>query len=194
MNRREAQASYPTILGMARQPEKKRLQTFLDAFIGGETLQLQADDKSWVDFENPNFNPENLRRMRVKPGPKPFGSAAIHKLSGKLIRNKLTGEVRTAFVDTKHQVTTYKKDRSVSAKELLKDWEGINGELLGIPHSDKAPEIKSSVSSTAVPMPVVEPKFTTNVTGIKGAPASVPSFSGLLGAHRMPLSQRGGPV
>jgi hypothetical protein len=194
MNRREAQAAFTTILDMARQPEKHRLKTFLEAFIAGEVLQLQSDDKSWVDFENPSFKSETLRRMRVKPGPTPFGSAAIHKLNGKLIRHRISGEVRTAFVDLKHQVTTYKKDKTVTAKELLKDWEGMDGELLGNPHSDKKPEIKSSVSATATPMPVVPPKFVTNVGGIKNPTPAVPytpvSSVGFLGSHQLPLGQR----
>lgn len=201
MNRREAQAAFTTIMDMARQPEKARLKTFLEAFIAGETLQLQSDDKSWVDFDNPSFKSETLRRMRVKPGPTPYGPAAIHKLNAKLIRHRVTGEVRTAFVNQKHQVTTYKKDKEVSAKELLKDWEGMNGELLGNPHTDRPPEIKSTVPA-AVPMPVVAPQFVTNVSGIKNElnknadikkADPVPPFSmGLLGMHRMPLSQRGG--
>lgn len=193
MNRREAQAAFTTIMDMARQPEKARLKTFLEAFIAGETLQLQSDNMLWVDFDNPSFKSETLRRMRVKPGPTPFGSAAIHKINGRLIRHKVTGEVRTAFVDAKHQVSVYKKDRPVTAKEILKDWEGMNGELLGIPTTNRPPEIKSTVPA-AVPMPVVAPQFVTNVDGIKKADPVPPFSSGLLGLHRMPLAQRGGPI
>lgn len=165
MNLKEAKACYTALLGNSSATVKPKLKKFLDAFIEGQTIQLRRDDGSWVDVTEPSFTPDSLSRMRVKPGPAPFGAAAIHKLNGRTVRHNITGEVRYVFVGTDHQPVFYRKVEKTSAAELLKNWvmagDGPDaGSILGVLPSDKAPTPKTKVKGDENVPPVIHPTVT----------------------------------
>lgn len=162
MNLKEVKACYTALLGNSSATVKPKLKKFLDAFIEGQIIQLRRDDGSWVDVAEPSFTPDSLSRMRVKPGPVPFGAAAIHKLNGRTVRHTTSGEVRYVFVGTDHQPVFYRKVEKTTAAELLKNWVMASmgpddGAILGVIPSDKAPEPKTKVKVDGQVPPVIQP-------------------------------------
>jgi hypothetical protein len=189
MNQREAKACYTALLGNARASEKAKIKLFLDAFIDGQTIQMRRDDDTWVDITEPSFTPDSLKRMRVKPGPAPFGPAAIHKLNGRTVRHNITGEVRYVFVGADHQPVFFRKVEKTSAAELLRNWvmagDGTDaGSILGALPTDKPPR-KEKKEVLGMEAPEIPPTVTEPVVS-GGRSETIP----LLGAHTVPASQR----
>lgn len=162
MTRKEAASAYKTIISFARHNDKPRLIKFMDAYISGEELQIQNSHGDWINLEDPTFTMDSINKIRIKPGLKPYNAAQIHKVNGKRMIHTVTGESRYFFVDSKHKATAFKKDRDVSAMELLKEWKFEDGVIPGSMPIDPA---KASIPKF-IPK---ESNVSTNVAGIRKA-------------------------